>query len=90
MSLFQFSALDPTTARFEVPYDLQDAVFAYRKMTVLWFCVAANACTPENVVNSNRVENLVRLFLSACVDFHHAKNSGEEDDLFFCREVKLL
>ena len=32
---------------------------------------------------SNRVENLVWLFLSACVDFHHAKNSGEEDDPFF-------
>jgi hypothetical protein len=83
VSLFQFSALDPSTESFKLPYDLRDAVAAYRKMTVLWFCVVANAFAPENVVNSNRVENLVRLFLSACVDFHHAKNSGEEDDPFF-------
>ena len=75
ISLYQFSTLDAQSTIIP-PEDVRVAVCAYRRMSVIWFCLVSNAFTHKNI-NATRVDHLVRLFLSSCKDFHYA---AYEDD----------
>jgi sRNA-binding protein len=60
------------------PALVESAVSAYRRMLVLWFCVASNAFTTyQGSTSATRLDHLIRLFLSACNDFHVALVDGQ-------------
>lgn len=75
--LYQMSGLDHSST-ISQPALVESAVSAYRRMLVLWFCVASNAFTTyQGSTSATRLDHLIRLFLSACNDFHVALVDGQ-------------
>lgn len=70
LSLFQYSHLDEESS-LSPPRDekYRDIIASCRRMIVVWFCLVSNAFS-ELAVPSTRIDHLVRMFLTACVDFH--------------------
>lgn len=65
LSLVHFGSLD----RISVPGDKTKAFKVFKNVRVLWFCLMASIFADEKV-SSNRVDNLVKLFLTACKNFN--------------------
>ena len=68
VSLFQFGALDGAIDGLTVPKSLEDVIKSFKRMRVTWFCLIAHLFTKEPVPEA-RIENMIRLFLTSCVDF---------------------
>lgn len=86
ISLFQYSALDEKIC--QPPRGFEEVIPAFRRLFVLWFCLCANAFGPPDETTSLRVDHLVRLFLSCCVEFHRVgkqmnTKSGDPKRPFF-------
>ena len=66
ISLYQFSLLDKNSL-LKIPRTSSDAVKAFSRMTVIWFCLMCH-CFAKDIL-ARRIDHLVRLFLSACQDY---------------------
>ena len=74
--LFQFSPLDQSSM-LNPNEDAIAAIKSFRMVLVLWFCLCANAFANVSATPT-KLDHLVRLFLSACVDFD--RNAVPEAD----------
>ena len=65
--LFQFSPLDENST-LNPHEDAYAAIKSFRNVLVLWFCLCANSFANESA-SATKLDHLVRMFLSACVDY---------------------
>jgi hypothetical protein len=67
LSLFHLGLLDPVDGRLEMPEEMNRVLTSFKRVRVIWFCLVSSIYADEKV-SSNRLDNLVKLFLSACKD----------------------
>lgn len=71
------------------PASYNAPIKAFTRLIVLWFCLVANVFCDGDYVSEIRIDHLVRIFLSSCVDFHaHAKDG--DDKLFFLETTNFF
>ena len=64
LSLFHFAPLDDVKC---VPDEIKEIVVSFKRVRVLWFCLMSSILG-EDTVDTHRIEDLVKLFLSSCRD----------------------
>ena len=67
--LFQFSPLDEKST-LQPHDDALPAINSFRSVLVLFFCLCSNAFANRSA-SPTKLDHLVRMFLSACVDYHN-------------------
>jgi hypothetical protein len=67
LSLFHLGPLDPVDGRLKPPPEMNRVLISFKRVRVIWFCLVSSIYADEKV-SSNRLDNLVKLFLSACKD----------------------
>ena len=80
ISLFQYSFLDEKS-ELHPPEEYSDAIASFRRLVVVLFCLLANVFA-DTPASARRIDHLVRLFLSACLDFHE-RGKGSDGEPFF-------
>lgn len=78
--LFLYSFLDDKSD-LDPPEQYYDAIASFRRLVVVLHCLLANAFS-DTPASARRIDHLVRLFLSACLDFHE-QGKGSDKDPFF-------
>ena len=77
ISLFQLADLDGDTSGVFYPTQLNRVIASLRRMRVVWFCLVSNMFCDVGFTSTNRVDHLIRMFLSSCKDFsEHSKEAG--------------
>ena len=81
VSLFQFEDLD---GMFGVMYptELNCVVASFKHMRVVWFCLVSNLFCDMVFTSTNRIDHLIRMFLSSCKDFSEHSKEAACDPLF--------
>ena len=76
ISLFQFADLDGMSG-LVYPTQLNRVIASFRRMRDVWFCLISNMFCDVGFASTNRIDHLIRMFLSSCKDFsEHSKESG--------------
>ena len=73
-SLVHFGPLGRSNNTVNLPSDIADA---FKEMRVLWFCLMSHMMAEEKV-SPDVVDDLVKLFLSSCVQLHHLTPSTKK------------
>ena len=91
--MYQFSPLDEKSQL--TPHEkARPVIRSFRSVLVLWFCICSNAFANKSA-SAIKLDHLIRMFLSACVDFDEKEkkaNPGKsnqdesvEGDVFFIK-----
>ena len=88
ISLFQFADVDGVFGDMH-PTQLNCVIVSFKCMRVVWFCLVPNMFCDMAFISTNRVDHLIRMFLSCCKDFsEHSKEAC--CDLFFAAQSNIL
>lgn len=80
ISLIQYSFLDDISD-LNPPEGYSDVIASFRRMAVVWFCLVANVFA-DVPAPARRIDHLVRLFLSSCLEFHEEGKNSDKAPFF--------
>ena len=88
ISLFQFADLDGFSDH-SYSSALNHVIASFKQMRVVWFCLISNMFCNTADTAPNRVNHLIRMFLSCCKDFsEHSKEADCEP--FFATQSNIF
>ena len=88
ISLFQFADIDGMFGDM-CPTELNRVIASFKHMQVVWFCLVSNMFCDMAFISTNRVDHLIRMFLSCCKDFsEHSKEAC--CDPFFAAQSNIF
>ena len=88
ISLFQFADIDGMFGDM-CPTELNRVIASFKRMRVVWFCLVSNMFCDMAFISTNRVDHLIRMFLSCCKDFsEHSKEAC--CDPFFAAQSNIF